>query len=129
MDLGYECSPELRDAVQQRYKHGPGPKLAHSLKVGMRIAIQEIRGNATVSALGYDPLAGKRKAEFDALQSIYQYLEAKGLTWTLACLHEESTVDKSSSNFDLLTIANDPPPQPRARHVPLIVEEEEEEED
>jgi hypothetical protein len=127
MDGPYECPEELRDAVQERYKRGPGPKLAHLIKIGMRTAIQEMRDNQTESNLTYDPLAGQPKAEIDALQAIYQYLDAKGMKWTLGCLVQESTVEQSNSSFDLLALANEQPEPIEARDAQshALTEEEE----
>jgi hypothetical protein len=37
----------------------------------------------------------------EALQAVYQYLDSKGLTWTLACLIQESTIDRDAESLDL----------------------------
>jgi hypothetical protein len=95
-----EVPQELKDAVNQRFKAVSAPKLGQKIKVGMAAAIHELRYQKPASSLEYHPLKEEGSEEVKALQSIYQYLEAKGLKWTLGCLIQESAIDKSPNPID-----------------------------
>jgi hypothetical protein len=101
MDELVDVPQELKDAVRQRFKTGSAPKLAQKIKVGMAAAIHELRDHKSVSSLEYHPFEGAESEEIDALQSIYQYLDSKGLAWTLACLLQESAIDRDEEGLDL----------------------------
>jgi hypothetical protein len=108
MDFDFDCPPALKEALHTRFKSGPGIKLANSIRIGMRAAIQELRHSVRDddTNLEWNPLKGVVPEECQALQSIYEYLEAMGLTWTLGCLMEESVQPVGESEFDLVTLAN-----------------------
>jgi hypothetical protein len=124
MDELVDVPQELKDAVRQRFKTGSAPKLAQKIKVGMAAAIHELRDHKSVSSLEYHPFEGAEPEEIDGIQSIYEFLKAKGLEWTLACLIQESAIDKDEGAIPLLDLL---------RKTPLVAsadeEEEEEEED
>jgi hypothetical protein len=101
MDELVDVPQELKDAVRQRFKNGSAPKLAQKIKVGMAAAIHELRDHKSVSSLEYHPLEGVEPEELDAIQAIYQFLDSKGLAWTLACLIQESTIDREGEALDL----------------------------
>jgi hypothetical protein len=101
MDELVDVPQELKDAVRQRFKNGSAPKLAQKIKVGMAAAIHELRDHKSVSSLKYDPFEQVEAEEVEALQAVYQYLDSKGLAWTLACLIQESTIDREADALDL----------------------------
>jgi outer membrane biosynthesis protein TonB len=109
MDLDFDCAAVVKDKLYSRFEKGPGVKLADAIKRGMRAAIQEIRHSEPDGEppdLLWNPLKGVIEEEREALQAIYEYLEAKGLRWTLGCLAEESVQAVGESQFDLVTLAN-----------------------
>jgi hypothetical protein len=109
MDELVDVPQELKESVRQRFKTSSAPRLAQKIKVGMAAAIHELRDHKTVSNLEYHPFDGVESEELDALQSVYQYLNSKGLSWTLACLVQESTIDKEDDAFDLRALLKDEP--------------------
>jgi hypothetical protein len=108
IDFDYNCPPALKEALHTRFKNGDRARLASSIKIGMRAAIQEIkhggRGDDS-SNLEWDPLKDADPEEREALQAIFKYLEAKGMKWTRDCLVEESAQAITDSQFDLVKLA------------------------
>jgi hypothetical protein len=109
MDELVDVPQELKDAVRKRLKNGCAPNLAQQIKVGMSAALHELRDHKSVSSLEYHPLEGVENVELDAIQSIYQYLDSKGLAWTLACLIQESTIDHEAEALDLKDLLKSEP--------------------
>jgi hypothetical protein len=108
LDFDYNCPPALKEALHTRFKNGDRARLASSIKIGMRAAIQEIkhggRGDDS-SNLEWDPLKDADPEEREALQTIFKSLEAKGMKWTRDCLVEESAQAITDFRFDLVKLA------------------------
>jgi hypothetical protein len=110
MDLNYNCPPALKEALHTRFKNGDGARLASSIKIGMRAAIQELKHSRPDDGedstnLEWDPLKTADPDEHKALQAIFKYLDAKGMHWTLDCLVEESAQSIAESQCDLVKLA------------------------
>jgi hypothetical protein len=74
----------------------------------MTAAIHELRDHPNAkSSLELQIFGDANEYDLAALQSIYQYLEEKGLTYTLGCLIEEAGVQKEDNAYDLIGLLDD----------------------
>jgi hypothetical protein len=123
----FDIPSEIKDEVADRLKRkGALRAISREVKVAMTAAISELRGlhPDAKSVLEFHALEGASPNELVALQSIYAYLEAAGLTYTLGCLAEETGIEKTISRYDLLEVAKEfptpppdsPKPTPRSAH-------------
>jgi hypothetical protein len=105
-----EIPEELKDQVSQRLKAtGALRKLTREVKVAMTAAIAELKGirassrdsDPGKSVLTHDGLNGSDELEKRALQAVYSFLRAHGMTYTLETLQEESAIDDQGDGADL----------------------------
>jgi hypothetical protein len=109
IDPTFEVPEELKERVAQRLKtSGALKQIARKIKVGMTAAIHELRDHPNAkSSLELQIFGDANEAELAALQTVSQYLEEKGLTYTLGCLIEEAGVQKEDNAYDLLELLAD----------------------
>jgi hypothetical protein len=111
--IPFEVPDELKARVRERLKSGNALKtIALKIKLGMGAAVGELRGQTGAKSIFDEPDFPRNDSdneeeielEKQALQTVYQYLEAKELKWTLGCLQHETKVQKDAAAHDLLTL-------------------------
>jgi hypothetical protein len=111
--IPFEVPAELKERVRERLKSGNALKtIALRIKVGMGAAIGELRGQTGAKSIFDEPDFPRNDSdneeaiglEKQALQTVYQYLEARELKWTLGCLQQETKVGKEAAAHDLLAL-------------------------
>jgi hypothetical protein len=130
---------ELLDQLHRRVKASNACKdIAWKIKLGMGAAIGELRGQSKGRSIFDETQFPINETEDEtildferyALQTVYAFLEKRGLTWTLGCLEKETHVErgkkdakdvKEEEGYDLLQLL-----EPEE---PLDENEEEEEEE
>jgi hypothetical protein len=103
-DLGFEVPESLKEQVAERLKAtGALRPITRSVKVAMTAAIAELRGlrPEAKSVLEIKRFENATPADLEGLQAIYQFLEEKGMKYTLACLREESGIQQEGNGLDL----------------------------
>ena len=102
----FEVPQEIKEKVAQRLKNsGSLKKISQKIKIGMTAAIHELRNPNSKSSLELQIIGPEKVEEREALQSIYQYLQEKGLDYTLSTLEQETGIQKVDSNtYDLVQL-------------------------
>jgi hypothetical protein len=113
---------ELLDNLHQRVKSSNACKdIAWKIKLGMGAAIGELRGQSKGRSIFDETQFPINETEDEtvldleryALQTVYAFLESRGLTWTLGCLEKETHVErakkdgteaKNEEGYDLLEL-------------------------
>jgi len=106
----FQVPEALKEQVSRRLKAtGALRQITRDVKVAMTAAIAELRGLRpdARSVLEFKRLADASPSDKDALQAIYRFLQENGMSFTLACLMEESGVPKESSDVDLVELFAD----------------------
>lgn len=132
IDPTFEVPEELKERVAQKLKNtGALKQIARKIKVGMTAAIHELRDRPDAkSSLELQLFGDAPECEIAALQSIYQYLEENGLTYTLGCLMEQAGVPKEDESINILDLlANETVEEEEDLPLSEGPEEEEEEEE
>jgi hypothetical protein len=116
----FEVPEDIKNEVAERLKRkGTLRAISREVKVAMTAAISELRGlhPDSKSVLEYHALEGANPHEIAALQTIYAFLESRGLTYTLGCLAEETGVERRGAGYDLVEISHEfpnvPPESPK----------------
>ena len=105
----FQVPPEIKERVAQKLRNsGALKQIARKIKVGMTAAIHELRNPNAKSSLELQIIGVDDKAERAALQSIYSFLEQKGLDYTLSALQQETQIPKENvAVYDIRDIVAD----------------------
>jgi hypothetical protein len=118
-EIAKDVPKELLDRLHQRVKSSNACKdIAWKIKLGMGAAIGELRGQSKGRSIFDEARFPTNETEDEAildfeqyaLQTVYAFLEARGLTWTLGCLEKETHVErgkkegKEEEGYDLLQL-------------------------
>jgi hypothetical protein len=124
MDVTFPGAEELKDAVWDRLMaDGTLKRMNKNIKIALTSAIGEMRGITDTDSVLDNRFTPKRVVELSALQTIYQYLAERDLTWSLQCLIDETQVLKDADAFDLIQVMAIGEPEDES------AEEDQEEED
>lgn len=107
MEFEIEIPEEIKPNIIERLnQNGSLKSLNRKVKMGMMIAIQEIRENRqSQSYLTKKPFENSSPYEMKALQSVFDFLSTHNLFYTLATLFEESAIRKSGEkNVDVIDL-------------------------
>lgn len=102
MELHIDAPREVRAGIAERLRqHKTLEAIERRVRAGMLVAMDEIREQITgVSAIESGKFKGSSAREIRGLQLIYNFLADRGMTYTLSCLLEESTVRRSRADTD-----------------------------
>jgi hypothetical protein len=97
------CPEDLKPRVRERLTlNGVIKKVDRKIKQAMCTAIGALRGQEIdeqyLSALGFKATG----TELTSLHAVFDYLQSVGLTWTLACLEQESHVPPTPPALSLV---------------------------
>lgn len=101
----FEVPQEIKEKVATRLRNsGALKQISRKIKVGMTAAIHELRNPEAKSSLELQIISPENAEERAGLQSIYQFLEEKGLDYTLSTLQEETGIPKQNNNNNVIDI-------------------------
>ena len=100
MQVPIEAPKEIKRQIAKKLqKNGSLKRIETKIKLGMMVSVEEIKENEKKSHLERLPFKkNNSKVELNALQTVYNYLSSKNLTYTLSTLLEETSIEKSSNN-------------------------------
>ncbi|KAK8870267.1 hypothetical protein M9Y10_008145 [Tritrichomonas musculus] len=103
----FEVPQEIKEKVATKLRNsGALKQISRKIKVGMTAAIHELRNPEAKSSLELQIISPESVEERAGLQSVYQYLEEKGLDYTLSTLQEETGIPKQNNSnvIDILQL-------------------------
>lgn len=101
----FKVPEELKEKVALKLRNsGALKQISRRIKIGMTAAIHELRSPEAKSSLELQIIHSDSIEEQAALQSIYQYLEEKGLDYTLSTLQEETGIKKQKNPDNIVDI-------------------------
>lgn len=100
MEFNIDVPDEIKPKIMQKLiQNGILKTIKRKVKMGMMIAVQEIReNNESESILERKIFKNASPYELKALQSVFNFLATYNLNYTLSTLLEESAVRRSSSD-------------------------------